>query len=284
MFHRFLNIKRLPGDERSLTVKLQLQQQLPGQEWSNITDPKLEPGTPNMSLPLADGQTAFGPICIQEGSGSVEGRYGLRVSLLGAAPLGLSPFRVMFDLANASATSIAVKEAKDAFITAKGQLKAAEVQLKQKKTVFERRQTDLDRKLLSIRQHLPSDLPLSADNVSDVRDACQDHLAALPGQRPPRSVGQPTGEHRQQLLAFPGVVGFVSDLVLVTDEEDARLLSFSAGRKLQTLLVTDHAVSVAVRKHLQGNAYKPPILSLDLASTLPQELHVPFCGMFSHGL
>ena len=162
-------------------------------------------------------------------------------------------------------------------------MRAPELQLQEKKTALERQQTDLDAKLLSIRSDLPSSLPLNVDNVGNVREACQARLATLPGERQPRHVGQPTAKNqlniRQQLLANSGVVGFICDLVLVTDNEDARLLSFVAGSKLQTLVVTDYTVSVTVRDFLRGSGYKPRILPLDQANSLP-ELHVPCSGMF----
>lgn len=246
--------------------------------WLDVADLQLDPASSYPDLPLADGHVRFGPILVLPGSGSREGRYSLRVSVAGASKLGLAPFRVPFDMVNASATSLAFQEALDKTNSANARVKELDKQLKRGKKGVEQQEQALEQKLLETSRLLPEDLRGQTQNPGAVLQACQQRLASLPEARQARHPQQLTQELRQRLLAIPGVVGFLVDLVLVSDDDDARLLSFAARSKLSTLVVRDWQARLAVRAHLSNSRAKPPwILPLTQASALPQ-LALPPAG------
>lgn len=266
----------MPGNAQSLEVKVQLQEQQE-QEWIDAPDLQLDPASSAKRLPLTVGEVSFGPIYVQQGSGPREGRHCLRISLVDGAKLGLHPFRVPFDLVNASATSAALQEATEQLNIASAKVKQLQQQLKQVQKLFEGQEQSLRKKILNAGKYVPKALPVNTNNISSVLHTCQQSLVDLPDQRQPRYPAQPTEALRQELLAIPGVLGFISDLVHVTDDDDARLLSFQAGPKLQVLVVRDWDARLAIREFLRGNVYQPSILPLNHATALPP-LSIPAIG------
>ena len=266
----------MPTDTRLLGLKLQLQQQ-EEKAWTDVPDLLLDPASSFAPIPLAAGEVSFGPIYVQQGSGSREGKHSLRISPVDGHKLGLAPFRIPFDLLNASATSTALQAASDELNTATATVTRLTKQLRQHQLPVTQQRDALRSKVLSARKHIPDHLQLDTGNVSVTLQTCQQSFAELPNQRQPGHPAWPTEEQRQQLLATKGVLGFLSDLVLVSDDDDARLLSFRAGSRLQVLVVTDWEARLAVRAAVEHSRYKPSMLVLTLANRLPG-LDIPAVG------
>ena len=70
----------------------------------------------------------------------------------------------------------------------------------------------------------------------------------------------------QQLMAIRGVIGFMSELVFVEDDSNARLLSWTARSKLDLLVITNKEVHVAINRQFPGFQYQMLVLSIASAS------------------
>ena len=226
----------------------------------------------SVDIPLAEGSVRFEPVLVQPGTTALEGSYGLRISAD-----GLRRFRVPFRLRDAQGLTASVAEALAALNEATDEKLALDdartgVKLAQKREALRKCQKELKAK----QQYIPSNV--AKGSLHQMQKQCQQHLDAL---RPARS----EREHRmdqhplhQQLLAVRGVMGFLHDFVFVEDDNDARLLSWMAKDKLQTLVVDTYETSEAVLRAYP--AFTGRMLPLELADNL-KPLILPHTGNLS---
>lgn len=74
------------------------------------------------------------------------------------------------------------------------------------------------------------------------------------------------------LTSIDGVLGFISDLVFVEDDSDARLLSWHSGHDLDLLVVTTVATVAAVDHRFPDFEHQKLVLSL-----APPPQHIRAC-------
>lgn len=266
---RYQNTVVQPGTAGSLCVKLEVQDN----QKRTAAGFTITPNT--IDLPLGEGSVRFGPVLVQSDTTATEGSYSLSISAK-----GLPRIRTLFELYEAQRLTTDVAEALDAYNQAIARRQALKDKktgagLRDKKHEWDQRKKALLDAEETVQQCVPSDA--SGGTLQEKLERCDRDLAALPSARSARE--HPTAKHplHEQLMAVPGVLGFLHDLVFVRDDNDARVLSWMAQRRLQTLVVDTFESSKAVSTTCP--AFKGRMLPLDIADRL-QLLHLPHTGNF----
>lgn len=225
----------------------------------------------SVDIPLAEGSVRFGPVLVQSGTTALEGSYGLRISVD-----RLHGIRVPFTLRDAEGLTTGVANALAAYEEATRKKVALDdkttgAKLVQKGTTLQQCQS----RRKAAQQYAPRNV--AEGSLQQMLQQRQQDLAALPSARSDREHHMAPHTLHQQLLAVRGVMGFLHEFVFVSDDNDARLLSWIAQTRLQTLVVDTYEASKAVLGACP--TFKGRVLSLDLADRL-QPLSMPHTGNF----
>lgn len=231
--------------------------------------PKLDPvNSIQLSMPES-AATAVGPFLVAMNTGSKFGNYCLMLQVADVP----NPLQMEFTFTDASKWS-------DDCIDAQHQKEEADRLLSsciQNRASQQKRVCELDSQIaqkLAAAQtasHQPN-----ASNWQDIQQDCLTRRQQLPMPRAARlRSGLVNPTQKQALHQIPGVLGFACDLLGVTDEPDAKLLSWYAQFDLSTLVVATWDAKLAVEDLWTQQWHKGQqltILPLDQVSTSPDVL------------
>lgn len=247
--HRYHNTVVRPGASGCLLVKVEVQDDQEVTVAGFAIDPC------SIQLPLADGAVSIGPVLLQSATTPAAGTYFLHISVP-----DLPCLRIAFELVDASGINAAVEKALAARDEAARKAHSAGAKLARKKAILQQQQKALQEIEQAVREHVPSDVVNSTPEQQLAR--CHEDLAAMV----PRSEHQrAVNPHplQQQLKAIKGVLGFLHEFIHVSSDSDARLLSWMAKDKMQSLVVVEYEVTKAVTQACPE--FKGRMLSLDIA-------------------
>lgn len=217
----------------------------------------------SIQIPLVTGYTDMDPVIVTEGQHQQQqGQFALVLSASSSSGPILAPARINFELIEASQLTNAVKNAMAAVDAANEEVRRCRTAVSKKQNHAGSLQKSYTERLKKAQTHLkdvPSSLPITLHQ-------CQQALANVRPSRQAKHQHSMQPHVYQQVMAIPGVVGFMSELVFVEDESNARLLSWIARSKLDLLVVTDKEARWAVDRRVPGFVYQILVLSLASAS------------------
>jgi len=263
--HRYHNTVVRPGASGWLLVKVEVQDDQELTVAGFAVDPC------SIRLPIADGAVSMGPVLLQPGTTPAAGTYFLRVSVP-----DLPCLRIAFQLEDASGINAAVEKALAARNEAAGKAQSASAKLARKKAVLQEQQKALQGIEQAVREHVPSDVVNSTPEQKLQR--CQADLAAMAPARSEHQHAMNPHPLQQQLKAIKGVLGFLHEFIFVSNDSDARLLSWMAKDKMQSLVVVEYEGTKAVTQACPE--FKGRMLSLDIAD-MAQSFQMPHVGRYS---
>ena len=237
----------------------------------------------SIEIPLATGYVDFGPIIVSSSQQvQLQGLFALTLSVSSSSGPALTPVNVEFELIEASQLSIAVKNAMAAAYAAEAAVRDCRTEVSQKQHQEGLLRQLFDGCVQAAQSHLSSvpELDVSPSNFPSIKQLSQQALAAVRQSRTARHRHPMPSHHYDQLMATSGVVGFMSELVFVEDETDARLLSWASGSKLDLLVVTDAKARFAVPQRLPG--FRWQMLVLSLASAPSPSKPLPHSGALTY--
>ncbi len=262
--HRYHNTVAHSGVSGCLLVKVEVQND------QDVTVAGFAVDPCSIQLPVADGAVSMGPVLLQPATTPAAGTYFLRISVP-----DLPCLRIAFDLEDASGINAAVERALAACNEAACKAESASAKLARKKAILQQQQRALQGIEQAVREHVPSDVVNSTPEQKLQR--CQADLAEMVSRSEHQHAMIPHPLH-QQLKAIKGVLGFLHEFIFVSNGSDARLLSWMAKDKMQSLVVVEYEVTKAVTQACPD--FKGRMLSLDIAD-MAQLFQMPHIGNFS---
>lgn len=198
-----------------------------------------------LSMPAAASSMSLGPVLLAEGCAASNALYHLVITVAGVP----EPLTVPFTFTDASGWTQEKSAAKQRTNQAQQQVNELTAAVGKNRGDVHDAAAQVDRVLEAAQGALGHAINL--DNWTHVRNQCQaewNRLHQLPPPRPAQ-IARPKLSERQraELDRVPGVIGFVHELLYVADDDEARLLSWFAGSKLEDLFVANAETKNAVR-------------------------------------
>lgn len=199
-----------------------------------------------LSMPAADSSVSLGPVLVAQGCAASNAPYHLNIWVVGVP----EPLTVPFTFTDASGWTQEKSAAEQRRNEAQRLVNGLTVSRGQKRGQTVTAQDLVDEALRAAEGSLGH--AVSMDNWIHAKDRCQaewDQLHQLPAPRP-LQVARPKllDWQRAELDRVPGVIGFAYELLYVADDDQARLLSWFAGNKLEDLFVTTSGTKNAVKQ------------------------------------
>ena len=252
---RFGNLVTSASKSGSITVRYEVQQKQ-GQAWAPVAS-KVQIQPQSVQIPWKEGSVQCQAVVVQPQGAAEPGQYAIK--LVSLHPPLRAPLRAEFEVLDAHRINTCLSRAVEELNHAEQQLKSMQRQtgLKQKQKVARRRLADVQGAIDKVAQQGYS---VTTSNHAQVLQQCRDEWAGIAPQRSQTVPRHAADERQQQLLAIPGVVGFLQDLIFVKDDTDARLLSWYLRSNITALVVLDYEARQRVPQAFQGT-----ILLLSLA-------------------
>lgn len=227
----------------------------------------------SIRIPLVTGYCDVGPVIVTDGQQQQQqGRFTLVLSANSSSGPALAPAKINFELIEASQLTNAVKNAMAAVDAAKEELHHCRTTVSEKQNQAEKLRGSYTKRLQAARTHLKTVLAVTSSSLSGTLQHCKKEQANVRPSRQGRQQHPMQPRDYQQVMAIPGVLGFMSELVFVEDESNARLLSWFARSKLDLLVVTDKEARWAVERRFPRFEYQMLVLSIASASRASSSL------------
>ena len=199
--------------------------------------PQLDPRSLySLSMPAADSSISLGPVLVAAGTAASNAPYHLIITVAGVP----EPLTVPFTFTDASGWTQEKSAAEQRRSGAQRLVNGLTVARSQKQGNIQAAQESVDQALAAAQGAFGH--AVNMDNWAHAKIHCQadwDRLHQLPLPRPLQLARPKLHEwQRAELSRVPGVIGFAYELLYVADDDQARLLSWFAGNKLEDLFVT----------------------------------------------
>lgn len=209
--------------------------------------PQLDPRSSHiLSMPAADSSMSLGPVLVAEGCAASNAPYHLTIRVAGVP----EPLTVLFTFTDASGWTQEKSAAEQRRNEAQRFVNGLTAAMGQKRGNIQTAQESVDQALQAVQGLLGH--AVSIENWAHAKDRCQaewDRLHQLPASRPLHlACPKLLDWQRVELDQVPGVIGFTYELLYVADDDQARLLSWFAGNKLEDLFVTTPGTKNAVKQ------------------------------------
>lgn len=206
--------------------------------------PQLAP-LDTLSMPAAASSMTLGPVLLAEGCAARNAVYHLVIRVAGVP----EPLVVPFTFTDASGWTQEKSAAKQRTHEAQQQVNVLTAAVGRNRGDVHDATAQVERMLEAAQGALGH--AINMDNWTQVQNQCQaewNRLHQLPAARPVQ-IAHPKLSERQraELDRVPGVIGFVHELLYVADDDQARLLSWFAGSRLEDLFVANAETKNAVR-------------------------------------
>ena len=226
-----------------------------------------------VSIPLSTGTVTIGPVVVDETQGPIEGPHQIQIVLNSSSEQDCVPVRLPFNLIEASTMTQAVKDALAALHQAEQQTRDAEHYASTVTDQLNDARGTLQQRLQAARSTLPD---VTATNWQEQLQLCEQRKTGVRVARVARHCHAMRATDLAELTSMDGVLGFISDLVFVEDDSDARLLSWHSMRALDLLVVTTVAAVNAVDARFPD--FRPQKLVLSLIHLPSTNQSLPHSG------
>ena len=209
--------------------------------------PRLDPRSLHtLSMPAAESSVSLGPVMVAEGCAASPVSYHLKIRVAGVS----EPLTVPFTFTDASGWTQEKSTAEQRRSEAQRLVNGLTVTMGQERGNIQTAQNMIDQALAAAQG--PLGHAVNVHNWAHANNRCQaewDRLHQLPAPRP-LQLDRPKLHQwqRAELDRVPGVIGLAYELLYVADDDQARLLSWFAGNKLEDLFVTSPATKNRVKE------------------------------------
>lgn len=199
----------------------------------------------SLSMPAAASSMTLGPVLLAEGCAASNALYHMIIKVAGVP----EPLTVPFTFTDASGWTQEKSAAKQRTHEAQQQVNVLTAAVGKNRGDVHDATAQVERVLEAAQG--PHGHAINLDNWTHVKNQCQaewNQLHQLPAARPVQIARPKLNDwQRAELDRVPGVIGFVHELLYVADDDEARLLSWFAGSKLEDLFVANAETKNAVR-------------------------------------